>query len=70
MHGGLGDWIMVKMSDVTIRRATTSDASHIGEAHRDSIRAVGPAYDPANVVEDWHEGLQPDAYIKAAAPVS
>jgi aminoglycoside 6'-N-acetyltransferase I len=48
-----------------IRRANPSDASDIGLAHLDSIRSVGPNFYPANVVEDWAEGLTPDIYVKA-----
>ena len=34
-------------------------------AHRDSIRSIGPAFYPPNVVDDWEEGLTGDVYRKA-----
>jgi putative acetyltransferase len=55
----------VTPADYTIRRAHSSDAAGIAEAHRDSIRSVGPHFYPATVVDDWCEGLAPNLYIKA-----
>lgn len=52
-------------TEYEIRRAHPSDADDIAVAHRDSIRSVGPKFYPANVVEDWGEGLTPDIYVKA-----
>ena len=49
----------------TIRRAHPSDAAGIAEAHRDSIRSIGPQFYPAPVVEAWGEGLTPNLYVKA-----
>ena len=56
---------MIGMPDVTTRRATASDAAFIADAHRDSIRSIGPAFYPARVVEDWQEGLEPAVYLEA-----
>ena len=54
------------MSDeFTIRRAHPADANDIAEAHRDSIRSVGPKFYPPNVVQDWGEGLTPEIYVNA-----
>ena len=54
------------MSDeFTIRRAHPADANDIAEAHRDSIRSVGPQFYPPNVVQDWGEGLTPEIYVNA-----
>ena len=52
-------------SDVHIRRATSADAQGIALAHLDSIRSLGPAYYPADVVETWSAGLRPDIYVTA-----
>ena len=52
-------------SDVHIRRATSADAQGIALAHLDSIRSLGPAYYPADVVETWSAGLRPDIYATA-----
>lgn len=52
-------------TEYEIRLAHPSDASDIAMAHRDSIRSVGPAFYPANVVDDWGDGLTPDLYVKA-----
>ena len=47
------------------RRAQASDADDIADAHRDSIRSIGPKFYPSNVVDDWAEGLTSDVYVKA-----
>jgi GNAT superfamily N-acetyltransferase len=52
-------------TEYEIRLAHPSDASDIAMAHRDSIRSVGPTFYPANVIDDWGEGLTPDLYVKA-----
>ena len=52
-------------TEYEIRRAHPADADDIAVAHRDSIRSIGPKFYPANVVEDWGEGLTPDIYVKA-----
>jgi putative acetyltransferase len=49
------------------RRATEFDAAAIAEAHLDSIRSIGPQFYPANVVDDWREGLGADLYLVAMA---
>jgi GNAT superfamily N-acetyltransferase len=48
-----------------IRRANASDAGAIAEAHRDSIRSIGPQYYPSDIVERWSDGLTPDLYVRA-----
>ncbi len=48
-----------------IRRAEPSDVDAIAAAHVDSIRSLGPAAYPANVVDDWAEGIDGDLYVKA-----
>ena len=47
------------------RRANARDATAIALAHDDSIRSIGPAFYPADVVEAWASGLEPDIYVKA-----
>ena len=47
------------------RLAQPSDADDIAEAHRDSIRSIGPKFYPPNVVDDWADGLTSDIYVKA-----
>jgi len=47
------------------RRATESDADAIAEAHRDSIRSIGPWFYPPDVVDDWQDGLTGDVYLNA-----
>ena len=47
------------------RRAERSDADAIADAHLDSIRSIGPRFYPANVVNDWSEGLSRDLYLGA-----
>ena len=52
-------------ADYTIRRAHPSDAGGIAEAHRDSIRSVGPQFYSAPIVKAWGDGLTPDLYVEA-----
>ena len=47
------------------RPACLEDAAAISVAHLDSIRSIGAAYYPPDVVEDWGFGLTPDIYVKA-----
>lgn len=47
------------------RRADSKDAAAIAAAHHDSIRSIGPAFYPPDVVEAWGSGLAPDLYVKA-----
>ena len=47
------------------RRAEASDADAIADAHLDSIRSIGPRFYPANVVDDWTEGLTRELYLAA-----
>jgi putative acetyltransferase len=51
--------------DFNTRRAQLSDARGIADAHRDSIRSIGPRFYPNDVVEAWGEGLTPDIYVRA-----
>ena len=53
------------LGDVCIRPATPADAHAITLAHLDSIRSLGPAFYPADVVEAWSAGLRPDIYVTA-----
>jgi putative acetyltransferase len=50
---------------VLIRRAGPADAAAIAAAHLDSIRSIGPAFYPPDVVDAWSAGLTPDVYVKA-----
>lgn len=51
--------------EVETRRATSQDAEAIALAHLDSIRSIGPAFYPADVVKAWGSRLTPDNYIRA-----
>ena len=51
--------------EVQTRRAHPKDAEAIASAHLDSIRSIGPAFYPPDVVEAWSAGLTPDIYVKA-----
>jgi putative acetyltransferase len=51
--------------DVQTRRGHPRDADAIASAHLDSIRSIGPAFYPPDVVEAWSSGLTPDIYVKA-----
>ena len=53
------------IAEVALRQAYPQDAEDIALAHRDSIRSLGPAFYPPNVVDDWEEGLAADVYLKA-----
>src|SRR5687767_4598600 len=53
------------MTSGNIRRALPADAEAIAEAHRDSIRSIGPQFYPPNVVDDWADGLSGAVYVKA-----
>ena len=53
------------LADFETRRAHPSDAHDIAVAHRDSIRSLGAAFYPPNVVHDWEEGLAGDVYLNA-----
>jgi GNAT superfamily N-acetyltransferase len=52
---------------VQTRRAHSGDAQAIASAHLDSIRSIGPAFYPPDVVEAWGSGLTADIYVKAMA---
>jgi putative acetyltransferase len=51
--------------EVQTRLAHPRDAVAIASAHLDSIRSIGPAFYPSDVVEAWSSGLTPDIYVKA-----
>jgi hypothetical protein len=51
--------------EVQTRRAHAEDAEAIALAHLDSIRSIGAAFYPPDVVEAWGTGLMPDLYVKA-----
>jgi putative acetyltransferase len=55
----------VTPGEVQTRRAHPRDAEAIASAHLDSIRSIGPAFYPPEVVEAWGSGLMPDIYVKA-----
>ena len=55
----------MKIADLKTRQAVPADADGIAQAHRDSIRSIGPRFYPPNVVDDWEEGLTGDVYRKA-----
>lgn len=52
-------------ADLVIRRAESSDAEAIAEAHRDSIRSLGSAFYPPADVEAWQQNVAGDVYLKA-----
>ena|SRR3989442_8687737 len=56
---------MVASGEVQTRRANPDDAEAIALAHLDSIRSIGPAFYPTDVVDAWGSGLTPDIYVKA-----
>ena len=47
------------------RLARLEDAAAFCEAHVDSIRSIGPASYPPDVVEEWGAGLTPEIYVNA-----
>ena len=53
------------LGDVRIRPAQPADAEAITLAHLDSIRSLGPAFYPPEVVEAWSAGLIPAIYVNA-----
>jgi putative acetyltransferase len=57
--------VVMKMAKFEARLAQPSDADDIALAHRDSIRSIGPAFYPPDVVDDWQAGLTGDVYLKA-----
>jgi putative acetyltransferase len=54
-------------ANIRTRRAMPSDADAIAMAHRDSIRSLGPAYYPPEVVDAWQDGLAGSVYVRAMA---
>jgi putative acetyltransferase len=56
---------MKAMRDVHTRPARPGDAEAIAAAHLDSIRSIGPAFYPSDVIDAWSSGLTPDIYVKA-----
>ncbi len=56
---------IVAPAEVQTRRAHPDDAEAIALAHLDSIRSIGPAFYPPDVVDAWASGLTPDIYVKA-----
>ena len=53
------------ISDLEIRLARSSDVDQIALAHADSIRSIGPAFYPPDVVDAWQEGLTRQLYLDA-----
>jgi putative acetyltransferase len=56
---------MMASGDVQTRRAYPHDAEAIAQAHLDSIRSIGPAFYPTDIVEAWGSGLSPAIYVRA-----
>jgi putative acetyltransferase len=56
---------MTTPGEVQTRRASPKDAEAIALAHLDSIRSIGPAFYPPDVVDAWGSRLTPDIYVKA-----
>jgi putative acetyltransferase len=50
---------------VEMRQAGSEDAEAIAEAHRDSIRSIGPRFYPSEDVTAWAEGLSGAVYLEA-----
>jgi putative acetyltransferase len=59
--------VSATISELVIRKAEPSDVDAIADAHRDSIRSLGPAFYPAEDVNAWQDGLSGDVYLKAMA---
>jgi putative acetyltransferase len=57
----------MRIDDVETRVAEASDVDAIADAHRDSIRSIGPAFYPPDVVAAWAEGLDGGVYRQAMA---
>jgi putative acetyltransferase len=57
----------VDRSCVEMRRATPADALAMADAHVDSIRALGPAFYAADLVDAWAGIVTPDMYVQAMA---
>lgn len=51
--------------EIQTRQAHPEDAEAIALAHIDSIRSIGPAFYPPDVIAAWSTGLTPDIYVKA-----
>ena len=51
--------------DLEIRQADRTDVNAIAEAHRDSIKSLGPAFYSPTDVEAWKQGLSGEVYLKA-----
>jgi putative acetyltransferase len=51
--------------EIQTRQAHPRDAEAIALAHLDSIRSIGPAFYPPDVIEAWSTGLTPDVYMRA-----
>lgn len=56
---------MLTPGEFQTRRAYPRDAEAIAVAHLDSIRSIGRAFYPPEVVEAWSSGLTPEIYVKA-----
>lgn len=55
----------VKLIEFETRRAHPSDVDAIAQAHRDSIRSIGPAFYPPHDVDAWEDGLRGELYLNA-----
>jgi ribosomal protein S18 acetylase RimI-like enzyme len=47
------------------RQAGVDDVDDMADAHRESIRSIGPAFYPADVVAHWQAGVTSDLYRRA-----
>jgi putative acetyltransferase len=50
---------------IQIRRGHPTDAETIASAHLDSIRSIGPAFYPPNMIDAWSAGVTPELYVNA-----
>jgi GNAT superfamily N-acetyltransferase len=55
------------MKSMQIRQAWPSDVQALADAHLDSIRAIGSAFYPLDIVEAWAAAVTPELYVRAMA---
>lgn len=69
IDGRYVDEILIEraLRDFETRRAGPADAEAIADAHRDSIRSIGPRFYPPDVIEAWESCVTPDMYAQAMA---
>lgn len=54
-----------RIEEIGIRQADPSEVDAIAEAHRDSIRSIGPGFYPPADVTAWQDGLTGHIYLTA-----